>query len=312
MASEAITTVDIPSLEKIARGKVRDLFALPGGEELLFVSTDRTSAFDIVMANGVPGKGAVLTQLSAHWFRVLTEKLPHLRTHLVSLRLPADLPLSSAERAALRGRAMRVRRLRVFPIEAIVRGYLAGSSWAEYQRSGTMHGLPLPPGLTQCAALPRAMYTPSTKAPAGEHDENITPAQAAAIVGERYARRVEELALAAYGAARDWALERGIIIADTKFEFGLDEATDDVVLIDEVLTPDSSRFWRADKYQPGRDQESLDKQPLRDWLVREGLKGKEGVAMPDHVTAAMAARYEEAFKILTGRTVAEAMEAEGL
>ncbi len=157
------------------------------------------------------------------------------------------------------------------------RGYLAGSAWKEYAAQGTMHGLPLPPGLTQCAALPRAMYTPSTKAPAGQHDENITPAQAAALVGDKYARRVEELALAIYTAGREYAAERGLIIADTKFEFGVDEDTDEVVLIDEVLTPDSSRFWPKDRYAPGRDQESFDKQPLRDWLAREGLNGKQGV-----------------------------------
>jgi phosphoribosylaminoimidazole-succinocarboxamide synthase len=196
---------------------------------------------------------------------------------------------------------MVVRRLKIFPIEAIVRGYLSGSAWKEYQKTTTIHTIPLPAGLQQSEALPTGpLYTPSTKAEAGFNDENISPSAAADLVGHAYASRIEALALALYTAARDYALTRGIIIADTKFEFGLDEETDQIVLVDEVLTPDSSRFWPAEKYEIGKEQESFDKQYLRNWLVAEGLKGKEGVSMPDDVVKGTAKRYQEAFEKLTG------------
>lgn len=202
---------------------------------------------------------------------------------------------------------MQVRKYKIFPIEAIVRGYITGSAWKEYQRSGTVHGLPIAPGLKECEAFPQgAIYTPSTKAEAGANDENIHPDEAKKIVGEKYAAKIENLALSLYKAARDYALQRGIIIADTKFEFGLDEETDEVVLVDEVLTPDSSRFWPKDKYEVGRDQESYDKQYLRNWLVSEGVKGKKGVSMPQEVVENTATKYVEAFELLTGKSFEDA------
>lgn len=204
---------------------------------------------------------------------------------------------------------MQVRRLKIFPIEAIVRGYITGSAWKEYQRSGTVHTMPIVAGLKQSEAFPQgAIYTPSTKAEAGENDVNISVAEAAKIVGPKYAQRIEELAIKLYTAARDYAAERGIIIADSKFEFGLDEDTDEVVLVDEVLTPDSSRFWPADKYEIGREQSSYDKQYLRDWLTSEGLKGKQGVAMPEEVVNKTAEKYREAFEKLTGQKWADALK----
>ncbi len=197
---------------------------------------------------------------------------------------------------------MQVRRLKIFPIEAIVRGYITGSAWKEYQRSGTVHTIPIAAGLKESEAFPQgAIYTPSTKAEAGHNDENISVAQAAEIVGPKYAKRIEELALKIYITARDYAIARGIIIADTKFEFGLDEETDEIVLVDEVLTPDSSRFWPADEYEIGRDQNSYDKQYLRNWLTKEGLKGKQGVSMPEEVVKNTAEKYREAFEKLTGK-----------
>ena len=194
---------------------------------------------------------------------------------------------------------MQVRRLKVFAIEAIVRGYLTGSAFKEYQRSQTVHGIPMPAGLQESSPFPQPLYTPSTKADAGQNDQNIHPSEAVAIVGEKYASQIEELAIKLYTAARDYAKERGIIIADTKFEFGVDEEGH-LVLVDEVLTPDSSRFWRADRYEVGREQESFDKQFLRDWLVGEGLKGKDGVKMPEEVVKETARKYREAYEGLTG------------
>ena len=200
---------------------------------------------------------------------------------------------------------MQVRRLKVFPVEAIVRGYITGSAWAEYQKFGTVNGKQVPNGLRESEAFPEPIYTPSTKAELGQHDENITTERAAEIVGSKYAQRIEDLSLQLYMTARGYALERGIIIADTKFEFGLDEETDEVVLVDEVLTPDSSRFWPKQGYQVGKSQESFDKQFLRDYLTTNGLKGKEGVEMPQDVVERTSQKYGEAFAILTGRTLAD-------
>jgi phosphoribosylaminoimidazole-succinocarboxamide synthase len=213
---------------------------------------------------------------------------------------------------------MQVRKLEIFPLEAIVRGYITGSAWKEYQESSTVHKIPMAAGLQNCQAFPQgAIYTPSTKAKAGENDENISTEVAADILGEKfgdkirgqkYADRIEQLALSLYTAARDYAAERGIIIADTKFEFGLDEETDEIVLVDEVLTPDSSRFWPADKYVVGQEQESFDKQYLRNWLVKEGLKGEEGVRMPEDVVKETAKKYREAFEKLTGGSWEDALK----
>lgn len=302
----ALTNISLPSLEKIASGKVRDLFALPDPDTLLFVASDRLSAFDVVMQNGIPNKGAILTLLSAHWFRVLAERIPGLRTHFISLDMPAGDVVPADEARAIRNRSMQVRRLRVLKIEAIVRGYLTGSAWKEYQAKGTVHGLAMPPGMQLSQKFPEAIYTPSTKADLGAHDENIHPDDAWKELGDREtARRVQELSLLIYKTAAAYAEERGIIIADTKFEFAKD-AAGNIYLVDEVLTPDSSRFWPKDAYEVGRDQDSFDKQFVRNWLIREGLKGKEGVEVPGDICKATEERYKDAFLKLTGKTFEEA------
>ena len=298
MNNTTLTQLDLgASLKLIARGKVRDLYEIDN-DTLLFIASDRISAYDVVMKNGIPGKGALLTLMSVHWFHVLGVALPDLSTHVITLGLPPQVP----ERLTiqLRKRSMQVRKLKVFPIEAIVRGYITGSAWKEYQKLGTVHGIPMPTGLQESEAFPGGpIYTPSTKADAGQNDENIHPDQAAKIVGERYANRIQDLALRLYCTAQAYALERGIIIADTKFEFGLDAVTDEVVLVDEVLTPDSSRFWPASTYQVGRTQESFDKQYLRDWLTKNGLAGIQDIEMPDDVVQNTRAKYVEAFERLT-------------
>ncbi|KAI9819220.1 MAG: Bifunctional purine biosynthetic protein ade1 [Pycnora praestabilis] len=312
----------VEDLPLVIRGKVRDLYMVDE-QTLLFVATDRISAYDVIMKNvrhadfklfrhfdptadhceqskGIPGKGALLNLLSAHWFQVLKAAIPSLRTHLVTLDLPANIPKSL--RSQLRNRSMQVRKLHIFPIEAIVRGYITGSAWREYQNKGTVHGIEVRQGLRESEAFPKGpIYTPSTKAEAGKNDENIHPDRAAEIVGEQYATRIQDMALSLYSMARSYAIERGIIIADTKFEFGLDTTTDEVVLVDEVLTPDSSRFWPASSYRIGEAQDSFDKQFLRNWLTAEGLKGKEDVEMPDEVVRKTAEKYREAFERLVGK-----------
>ncbi|KAI1658682.1 SAICAR synthetase [Daldinia decipiens] len=305
-SNNVLTEVTLTSLPKLATGKVRDLYTVDDNT-LLFVTTDRISAYDVVMKNGVPNKGALLTLQSAHWFNVLSQRVPGLKTHFLTTDVPPAV--TPAEAQVIRTRSMQVRKLAVFPIEAIVRGYITGSAWKEYQAHGSVHGTPLPPGLRECDAIPGGpIYTPSTKAPLGQHDENISRAQAAAIVGDQYASRIEDLALRVFRAGQEYAAERSIIIADTKFEFGLDEAADEVVLVDEVLTSDSSRMWPKDTYEPGRDQESFDKQFLRNWLTENGLKGKDGVEVPEDVLRATGERYAEVFRRLTGKTLEEALQ----
>ncbi|KAI4263717.1 MAG: hypothetical protein L6R42_001139 [Xanthoria sp. 1 TBL-2021] len=300
MASSMLTQTDLEdSLPLVARGKVRDLYKVDD-ETLLFVTTDRISAYDVIMARGIPNKGALLSLITVHWFEVLSAAIPSLRTHFITLDLPEQIPVKV--RAQYQNRSMQVRKLEVFKIEAIVRGYITGSAWSSYQKDGTVCGIQIQPGLKESEAFPEGpIYTPSTKADLGDHDENIHPEKAKEIVGARYAERIEELALSLYRHAAAYAYERGIIIADTKFEFGLDKETDEVVLIDEVLTPDSSRFWPADRYKIGESPPSFDKQPLRDWLATQGLKGKEGVAISDEVIAKTEEMYKEAFERLTGR-----------
>lgn len=294
-----LTDIGLPeTFPLLARGKVRHIFEIDK-ETLLFVATDRISAYDVVMKNGVPEKGALLTQLSAFWFRYLSSTIPSLRTHLISLDLPSQLPAGLREQ--LRRRSMQVRKVRIFPIEAIVRGYITGSAWKEYQAKGTVHEMKVQQGLRESEEFPGGpLYTPSTKAEAGANDENIHPDQAADIVGEKYADRIRDLAISLYTKAREYAFERGIIIADTKFEFGLDTETGEVILVDEVLTPDSSRFWPASSYKVGQGQESFDKQYLRNWLTGHGLKGKPGVEMPDEIVQNTAAKYQEAYERLVG------------
>jgi phosphoribosylaminoimidazole-succinocarboxamide synthase len=243
--------------------------------------------------------------MTAHWFEYLEKEIPGLKTHFVMLDLPSAVPMELHEK--FRNRSMVVRRLKVFPIEAIVRGYITGSAWSSYKKTGEMNGEKLPEGLQESQQFPEPVYTPSTKAELGQHDENISTEQAAKIVGENYAKRIEELAIQIYTTARDYALSKGIIIADTKFEFGLDEETDEVVLLDEVLTPDSSRFWSKEKYVLGKGQDSFDKQYLRDWLTENDLKGKNGVEMPEEVVKETSKKYEEAFQILTGKSLKETL-----
>lgn len=255
---------------------------------------------------GVPDKGIILTLITAHWFEYLQKEIPDLKTHFISLDLPSTVPQDKV--AELKGRSMHVRKLKVFPVEAIVRGYITGSAWSSYKKTGEVNGKKLPEGLQESQEFPEPIYTPSTKAELGQHDENISTEQAAKIVGDKYAQRIEELSLKIYKTARDYAREKGIIIADTKFEFGLDEQTDEVVLIDEVLTPDSSRFWSKSAYKVGQGQDSFDKQFLRDWLTKHGLKGKENVSMPDDVRDVTRSKYAEAFRILTGKSLQDAIQ----
>jgi phosphoribosylaminoimidazole-succinocarboxamide synthase len=292
----AITKIEVPQLKKIASGKVREIFEIDAST-LLFVATDRISAYDVILDNGIPSKGALLTQLSAHWFALISKSFPSLKTHLISTTLPANLSLP----ASLSTRSMLVRRVPVLPIESIVRGYITGSAWAEYKKSGTVHGMPMPAGLKESQKLERPIWTPSTKAEQGDHDENIDVQRAEGIIGKDVAAKMAELSIGIYELAHAEAMKAGVIIADTKFEFGLDPETNELVLIDEVLTPDSSRFWPAAEYEVGKGQKSYDKQYLRDWLTSEGLKGKQGVAMTEDVVKETGSKYREAFELITGK-----------
>ncbi|KAI9888783.1 MAG: Bifunctional purine biosynthetic protein ade1 [Vezdaea aestivalis] len=286
-------------LPLVAQGKVRDLYEVDD-RTLLFVATDRISAYDVIMANVIPGKGKLLTLLTIHWFKILSEMVPDLQTHFITTDIPATISKSKAEGWV--DRSMQVRKLKVFAIEAIVRGYISGSAWKEYQAKGTVHGIPLREGLQESEKIPGgALYTPSTKAGPGEHDENIHPNEASKLIGPKFAQRIERLAIKLYNAAAKYAEERGIILADTKFEFGLDEMSDEVILVDEVLTPDSSRFWSADAYVVGKAQDSFDKQYLRDWLTAAGLQGQAGVEMPAAVVTETAQKYVEAYQRLSGK-----------
>ena len=279
-----------------SQGKVRDLYDL--GDKLLLVASDRLSAFDVVLPEPIPFKGEVLTKLSLFWFELLADVVPN---HLLSADV-SDLPEQFVPIADyLAGRFMLVKKATVFPVECIVRGYLAGSGLKEYQRQGTVCGIPLPAGLVESSKLPEPIFTPSTKAEIGLHDENISFARAAEIIGAEAATTLRDKSLAVYSAARDHAAARGIIIADTKFEFGTVDGV--VTLVDEVLTPDSSRFWPADTYAPGASQPSFDKQPVRDWLEASGWdKTPPPPALPADVVAATSARYIHAYELITGRT----------
>ncbi|PSN70072.1 phosphoribosylaminoimidazole-succinocarboxamide synthase [Corynespora cassiicola Philippines] len=306
MASTSLVNIDLQGrLPKIASGKVRDLFVVDDNT-LLFVASDRISAYDVVMENGIPGKGALLTSMSIFWFQYLQSKIPGLKTHFLSQTLPAGLEesLDPSTVESLRPRSMQVRRLQVVPVESIVRGYITGSGWAEYKKSGTVNGIPLPSGLVEGQKLPKPLWTPSTKAEMGAKDENISPEQARELISNpKVADRIEQLSLDIYSAAAEKAEASGIILADTKFEFGIDTANgDEVVLIDEVLTPDSSRFWPKDSWEAhlGKAQPSFDKQFLRDWLVSQGLKGKDNVVVPGDVVRQTAEKYKEAYERITG------------
>jgi phosphoribosylaminoimidazole-succinocarboxamide synthase len=292
--SAPVLKLDLPGIKKVRSGKVREVFDL--GDRFLLVASDRLSAFDVILPNGIPRKGEVLTQLSHFWFAKFASLVPN---HLLA---GADDPLPASLQpfaAQLARRSMIVKKAKPLAIECIVRGYLSGSGWKEYKKTQTVCGLPLPAGLTESAELPEPIFTPSTKAEAG-HDENITFTEAVKIVGADLATQARDLSLKIYRAGRDYARERGIIIADTKFEFGLCEGQ--LILIDEVLTPDSSRFWPADQYTPGRGQPSFDKQFVRDYL--ETLtwdKTPPGPELPLAVIANTSAKYLEAYERLTGR-----------
>lgn len=286
--------VRISSLEHIASGKVRDIYRIDD-RHLLFVASDRLSAFDVVMPNPIPGKGRILTAVSRFWF----ENTRHIiANHYLGTDI-SELDLTAGERDWLTGRSMIVRESRVLPVEAIVRGYLAGSGWKEYQASSSICGLQLPAGLQLAERLPETLFTPSTKANAGMHDENISFEAMTEIIGETHAKQLRDTSLALYEYAAAYALERGIIIADTKFEFGLDEQQQ-LVLIDEALTPDSSRFWPLDNYALGSSPMSFDKQFVRDWLESTGWnKQPPAPAIPEDIVRQTQDKYTEALQRLT-------------
>lgn len=288
-----MTTPSTLSLKKIYSGKVRDLYAIDD-KRMLMVATDRLSAFDVILAEPIPEKGKILTAISNFWFDKLKDLVPN---HFTGDRVedvvpPAELPL-------VEGRAVVAKRLKPVAVEAIVRGYIAGSGWKEYQKSGTVCSIPLPTGLKEAAKLPQPIFTPSTKAAVGDHDENISFAQCEAIIGAELAAKVRDVSIALYSAAVEYAATRGIIIADTKFEFGLDE-NGTLTLMDEVLTPDSSRFWPADSYAEGSNPPSFDKQFVRDWLESTGWnKEPPAPALPAEVARKTADKYREALTRLT-------------
>jgi len=297
--NEPILQLNLPGVKKVRSGKVREVYDL--GESFLLVASDRISAFDVIMPNGIPRKGEVLTQISHFWFEMFSALVPNhlLRRANEPLGVPALAGLPAAQLADLQRRSMIVKKAKPLAIECIVRGYLSGSGWKEYKNSQTVCGIKLPAGLTESAELPEPIFTPSTKAEAG-HDENISFEEACKIAGTELAAQACDLSLKIYKAGRDCARQRGIIIADTKFEFGLFEGK--LILIDEVLTPDSSRFWPADQYAPGRGQASFDKQFVRDYL--ETLtwdKTPPGPKLPDDVVAKTSAKYLEAYERLTGK-----------
>ncbi len=279
------------------RGKVRDIYDL--GDKLLIVASDRISAFDVIMSNGIPQKGIVLTQISKFWFDYLGDIIEH---HLISDQV-SDFPGPFRDQAdQLAGRSMLVKKVKVLPIECVVRGYLAGSGWKEYQQSQTVCGIKLKKGLRQCDRLPKLIFTPATKAELGEHDENIDFQRCVDILGKENAEYVRDKSIEIFTKGSGHAESKGIILADTKFEWGM---TRDgrIILIDEVLTPDSSRFWPADKYEPGRDQESYDKQFVRNYLESIHFnKSGPGVELPPDIVAKTRAKYVEAYECLTGKT----------
>jgi phosphoribosylaminoimidazole-succinocarboxamide synthase len=286
----------IPSLPLLGRGKVRDIYGVDDGH-ILIVATDRLSAYDVVLPDPVPGKGRVLTEISNFWFHRLADLVPN---HLTERTLESVVGDPDTRRA-LDGRAVVVRRLQPLPIEAVVRGYLIGSGWRDYQSSGAICGIALPAGLAQADRLPAPVFTPATKAAAGDHDENVPFERVQELVGDRLAEKVRDIALAIYGRAAAYALERGIIVADTKFEFGLD-GEGRLFLIDEVLTPDSSRFWPLDEYRPGSSPPSFDKQYVRDYLdTLDWDKTAPGPSLPAEVIARTSEKYREALRLITGR-----------
>jgi phosphoribosylaminoimidazole-succinocarboxamide synthase len=295
----AIVETDLPGLRLHGRGKVRDIYDV--GEHFLIVTSDRLSAFDVVLPTPIPDKGKVLTQLSEFWFDYFKDLVPH---HLVSTRLE-DFPTEvQRHRTQVQGRSMLVRKAAVFPVECVVRGYLAGSGLKDYVRTGAICGIALPPGLRESDRLPEPIFTPATKAEIGLHDENISEAEAGRRIGVDTVQRLKALSLEIYRRAAAYAAGRGVIVCDTKFEFGLIDGR--IALVDEVLTPDSSRFWPADQYSPGKPQRSYDKQFVRDYLEQIGFdKRPPGPALPADVVRATSAKYVEALTQITGRPLRE-------
>jgi phosphoribosylaminoimidazole-succinocarboxamide synthase len=295
MTSAALHTTSLHSLPLLARGKVRDNYAV-GDDRILMVASDRLSAFDVVLGVPIPGKGALLTQMALFWF----DRLGHICPNHLTGEAPESV-VTPQERDQVTGRSMLVKRLKPIPVEAVVRGYLAGSGWKEYQVDQTVCGVPLPPGLQNASKLPEPIYTPAAKAEAGEHDENITYARTVEIIGPQLAAQIRDTSIALYRAGAAIAAERGIIIADTKFEFGLD-AAGQLVLMDEVLTPDSSRFWPMESYREGSNPPSYDKQFVRDWLEAQPWnKAPPPPDLPADVIARTAEKYREALRVITGK-----------
>jgi phosphoribosylaminoimidazole-succinocarboxamide synthase len=290
---DALLTTDLKSLPFIHRGKVRDLYAV-GDDKLLVVQTDRLSAFDVILPTPIPGKGQVLTELSNFWFKKLAHVIPN---HLTGIA--PESVVSEADRVQVAGRSMVVKKLKPLLVEAVVRGYLIGSGWSDYKKSGAVCGIQLPAGLQQAQKLPQVLFTPSSKAPAGQHDENITYADVENIVGAKLAAQVRDVSIRLYTEAADFAATRGVIIADTKFEFGVD-AQNNLVLIDEILTPDSSRFWPAAEYRTGISPPSFDKQIIRDWLETTSWNKKPPAPAPTpEVLTKTSDKYREVQRLLT-------------
>jgi phosphoribosylaminoimidazole-succinocarboxamide synthase len=291
-----LTTTTLPGIERVASGKVRDVYVIDGN--LLIVATDRISAFDCILPQGIPGKGRVLTQMSLFWFDLLQSVIPN---HLITADVNAFPAPLLPYRDQLEGRSMLVKRCRMEPIECVARGYVSGSGWKDYQKTGAICGIPLPAGLLESAKLPGPIFTPATKAETG-HDENISFETAAGLIGHHTAGLLRDVTLAIYNTASAFAESRGIVIADTKFEFGWHDGT--LLLADEVLTPDSSRFWPRDEYKPGGPQKSFDKQFVRDYLeTLDWNKRPPAPSLPPEVIEKTAAKYAEAYTRLTGRTL---------
>lgn len=296
--SNTLTQSSIKSLPLIHQGKVRDIYDIDANTMLL-IATDRLSAFDVILPTPIQNKGAILTEIANFWFEKLGHIVPN---HLTGIH-PDTVVSDATEKAQLGKRALVVKKLKPLPIEAIVRGYLVGSGWKEYKASGTVCGIPLPAGLQEASRLPQPIFTPSSKAAVGDHDENITLERCAELLGKELSEKVAQVSLRLYLEAAEYALTKGIIIADTKFEFGLD-AAGELYLIDEVLTPDSSRFWPADQYQVGKNPPSFDKQYVRDWLESSGWDKKPPApVLPADVAAKTSEKYREAYTKLTGKNL---------
>ncbi|KAN0138213.1 phosphoribosylaminoimidazole-succinocarboxamide synthase [Lactarius tabidus] len=296
----ALINSDVPQLKLLSKGKVRDIYATSSLEHLLFVASDRISAYDVILTNGIPDKGRVLTELSLFWFDKLQDIIPN---HVVTSQITEMPEEVHQHKEQLEGRSILVKKADVIPLEAIVRGYITGSAWAEYKKSRTVHGIPQPDGLLESQKLPAPLFTPSTKAEQGAHDENISPERAAALIGKELYDKISSAAVQLYTAAAEYAATRGLIVADTKFEFGLIDG--ELILIDEALTPDSSRYWPLEGYAPGRSQPSFDKQYLRDWLTSQGFRkgledGPDGVGwtMSEEVVRGTRERYLSAKDLL--------------